>query len=451
MLKSVYGGNDIGLKLDFANNIYQFGESSYPFGLQVDFNNQTVNLGDPDAGTNGISLQLNNVGRLIKTVENYNDIGLKLDFANAQYWIGDEVGVNSGSAIIINDINSQIRLLAGAVNNATSLILEDNPGYIYTQYQTNDIGLRLDFLSSKYELGQLTGGNQTKLTIDDATQKITITGSLIAPNITGSLQGTASWARNAISASHTLTASFAPAYLPLTGGTINGNVTVNGTASIAFLNVTIESASVIYSSGSNQLGDAINDTQTLIGTVIVSGSQQITGSLYAPHITGSLYGTASWARNAQTASYVLNAISASHAETASYVRNAQTASYVLNAISASHAESASYTVNATNAINAATASNILGGKAPHIPYFITDTTLATSSIYQSGSTSVIINQDANTTANPEALYVWQPHPTSINVISGKGNVDDYLQLNIHCRIQYLQRWKNHNHILELLI
>jgi hypothetical protein len=79
---------------------------------------------------------------------------------------------------------------------------------------------------------------------------------------------------------------------------------------------------------------------------------------------------------------------------------------------------------------AATASNILGGKAPHVPYFITDTSLATSSIYQSGSTSVIINQDNNTTAAPEALYVYQPSTTSYNVISGKGNLNNYLQLNI---------------------
>lgn len=80
--------------------------------------------------------------------------------------------------------------------------------------------------------------------------------------------------------------------------------------------------------------------------------------------------------------------------------------------------------------NAGTSSHILGGKATHIPFFITDTTLATSSLYQSGSTSIIINQDSNTTANPEALYVWQPHPTSFNVISGKGDVNNYLQLNI---------------------
>lgn len=91
---------------------------------------------------------------------------------------------------------------------------------------------------------------------------------------------------------------------------------------------------------------------------------------------------------------------------------------------------ASYALQALSSSYASTSSNILGGKATHVPYFITDTTLATSSIYQSGSTSIIINQDNNTTANPEALYVWQPSTSSFNVISGKGNLDNYLQLNI---------------------
>jgi hypothetical protein len=102
--------------------------------------------------------------------------------------------------------------------------------------------------------------------------------------VSSSFATTASYVLQAVSASFATTASFAPLYLPLTGGTINGNVTVNGTASIAFLNVQYESASVIYSSGSNVFGDATNDTQTLNGTVIVSGSQQITGSL---DVTGS--------------------------------------------------------------------------------------------------------------------------------------------------------------------
>jgi len=64
--------------------------------------------------------------------------------------------------------------------------------------------------------------------------------------------------------------------------TINGNLDIAGTASIAFLNVAIESASIIYSSGSNQLGDAANDTQTLYGNVIVpTGSLTVTGNISA--------------------------------------------------------------------------------------------------------------------------------------------------------------------------
>jgi hypothetical protein len=140
----------------------------------------------------------------------------------------------------------------------------------------------------------------------------------------------------------------------------------------------------VYSIGVLAEGDiglsAIGDTTAIlaIGLVNITGNTQITGSLeVSGSITGSLLGTASYARNA------------------------------------------------------ATSSNILGGKATHIPFFKTDTTLATSSLFQSGSTSIIINQDNNTAANPEALYVWQPSTTSFNVISGKGNLNNYLQLNIH--------------------
>jgi hypothetical protein len=57
---------------------------------------------------------------------------------------------------------------------------------------------------------------------------------------------------------------------------INGNVTISGTASINTLIVN----QIGYSSGSNQLGDAANDTQTLFGTVrIPTGSLTVTGSL----------------------------------------------------------------------------------------------------------------------------------------------------------------------------
>jgi hypothetical protein len=60
--------------------------------------------------------------------------------------------------------------------------------------------------------------------------------------------------------------------------TINGNLNVSGTINAYKLNVTIETSSVIFSSGSNILGDSIADVQLLNGQTIVSGSLGVTGS-----------------------------------------------------------------------------------------------------------------------------------------------------------------------------
>lgn len=61
---------------------------------------------------------------------------------------------------------------------------------------------------------------------------------------------------------------------------IEGNLNVLGSLTASAIYTLIESASIIYSSGSNILGDSTADVQTLNGTVIVSGSEQITGSLF---------------------------------------------------------------------------------------------------------------------------------------------------------------------------
>jgi hypothetical protein len=83
---------------------------------------------------------------------------------------------------------------------------------------------------------------------------------------------------------------------------VSGSVDINGpvTASNAFIKndlivsgtlfankvvTLIESSSIIFSSGSNILGDSILDTQTLNGTIIMSGSSSLTGS---SGITGNL-------------------------------------------------------------------------------------------------------------------------------------------------------------------
>jgi len=72
----------------------------------------------------------------------------------------------------------------------------------------------------------------------------------------------------------------------------------------------------------------------------------------------------------------------------------------------------------------------LRGRLQYIPAFASVDTLVTSSMYQIYPQSIAINQEAITTAAPEALYVWQASTSSFNVISGKGNLNNYLQLNI---------------------
>jgi uncharacterized coiled-coil protein SlyX len=66
--------------------------------------------------------------------------------------------------------------------------------------------------------------------------------------------------------------------------TITGNLNVSGVISASVLYVQTETASVIYSSGSNQLGDELTDIQTLSGSVRVQGSLTVNGT---PVLTSS--------------------------------------------------------------------------------------------------------------------------------------------------------------------
>lgn len=210
---------------------------------------------------------------------------------------------------------------------------------------------------------------------------VQVNSDVTANNFIGPLIGTASWAVNALTASNSSTAassSFAvsasyalsashaqtsvtashavnadlldgkdSSVFATTGSnTFNGTNTFTGSlnaqsASITFLTVdTIISSSTINNSGSNQLGDAAGDTQTLWGTVnLPSGPLKVTGSVSSTGgFTGSLQGTSSWANNATNAissSYALNAVTASFLLGA--VANAVSASYASSSTSASYA------------------------------------------------------------------------------------------------------------------
>jgi hypothetical protein len=232
---------------------------------------------------------------------------------------------------------------------------------------------------------------------------ITVTGGItgsVTGSVTGVLYGNATTATTAQTASYYIetdpTFTAKSASLATTGSntfngnqTIAGNLDVIGTASIAYLNVVIESSSVIYSSGSNQFGDALDDQQTIIGITTISGSLSITGSASIPNLTGSLQGNAATATTssyAATASYwsgsIQNATSASFAESASWAPYQVSASYAESALSASWAPSS------------------VTGSANYITKFASATTLGASAIYESGS-----NVGIGTTNPTAPLYI----------------------------------------------
>ncbi len=175
-----------------------------------------------------------------------------------------------------------------------------------------------------------------------------VTGSISATDgFVGNISGTASFAQNANSASYAstaLSASFAQdsdvansaisaisadtlegtgsAVFATTGSnTFNGSQTISGSlnvtgsitalsASITYLQTVYQTSSVIFTSGSNILGDEASDVQTLNGTVNVPlGNLNVTGATTASAgFFGNLQGTASYASNALSASQAANSV-----------------------------------------------------------------------------------------------------------------------------------------------
>jgi hypothetical protein len=116
-------------------------------------------------------------------------------------------------------------------------------------------------------------------------------------DITGSL-----WVRDDISVND----------ISASGNISASNLWVKDTIHAYKLDVTIESSSIIFTSGSNIIGDEANvDTQTLIGRVIVSGSLEVTGSTRIngnTTITGSTTISGSLTASGDISSSTLNGV-----------------------------------------------------------------------------------------------------------------------------------------------
>jgi len=66
--------------------------------------------------------------------------------------------------------------------------------------------------------------------------------------------------------------------ITVTNGTFN-DITINGTASIAYFETLYETSSIIFSSGSTKFGDTMDDQHDFTGSVDISGSTDIEGNL----------------------------------------------------------------------------------------------------------------------------------------------------------------------------
>jgi hypothetical protein len=169
-----------------------------------------------------------------------------------------------GNEAAITEIGIGWVVNGGALQNGRVIGITGTPNvdvtYTIDQYYTAN-GVTYTFTGSIERPIEITGDLSVSddlfvgghLTIEDGVE---ITGSI---DITGDVTASNAW--------------------------IQGDLVVSGTINAYEIITTIESASVIFSSGSNILGDTTADTQTLIGSVIMSGSSQLTGSM---GITGNL-------------------------------------------------------------------------------------------------------------------------------------------------------------------
>lgn len=153
-----YGGDNIGLYLDFGNNVFSFGDfSSITNNAFINIDNNigqiyiqsytdAIFIGDGFYNYNNTCLVVNDNLQNIKTTFQNNDIGLYIDFNNINCALGD--------------YNANV--------NGTSFIVDDSHHTIFTQYNSNFLGLSFDFNARLLNFGDFIGyyGPQNYLQFD---------------------------------------------------------------------------------------------------------------------------------------------------------------------------------------------------------------------------------------------------------------------------------------------
>jgi len=131
VLKTVYSGNDVGLKLDFVNNEFYLGDPTGANASVIEMIGFNINI---TATQNNFSLKFDDNNSEIVSTSGGNDIGIKLNFNANEYLFGD----------FGNNLNGH------------SFQIDDGDEIIFTTGFGIQKGLILDFGNEKFTLGSTT-------------------------------------------------------------------------------------------------------------------------------------------------------------------------------------------------------------------------------------------------------------------------------------------------------
>lgn len=217
------------------------------------------------------------------TASYYNGSVVSASFATnaitASYLLGTVTA--SYSNIAISASYAATSSYANYAQSASYIDVIDQPtgvGPYYPLFSDGSVNNRVYIDSTLYSYNATT--NTITVT---ASRAVSSSHALTASYYNGSVVS-ASYAQTAsfyggsvTSASYAQTASLAPGYLPLTGGTVSGDLTVTGnlTAQQYIVSSSVTYFTESFSSGSTRFGDTLDDTHQFTGSLSITGSLQV--------------------------------------------------------------------------------------------------------------------------------------------------------------------------------
>jgi hypothetical protein len=193
LISSYYLNNPYGIVLDFNNNDFLLG--TFDYGFYVVNGGASFYMGDYGGISTKDYLLIDNTNNFLATYSNNNQIGLKLDFATDLYSFADFNSVSSGTSFYIDVANSQMYTKHSgqqeglffdfvndyfqigdfaSTNNGTYLKIDDDNALIRTYFAGHGNGIQFDFGNKKYCFGDYDNQNNgTSILIDDASENIT--------------------------------------------------------------------------------------------------------------------------------------------------------------------------------------------------------------------------------------------------------------------------------------